>query len=333
MTVSAIDGPLSVNGQRPAILGPVSPTGSQPGSLDYNLDLAPSLLHAGNGVRDPRMMPRGGAMGPLVAGGYPNQDGGWYDTGVAGIALIDAVPQALSANNIANVASVTTGVPLQLATTTTAAITVIGSAGYTLPVPLMASVPAGAVALDGLSGYLGAGQSGAFQFFNPAQALSRCISITGATSGTGGVFVVTGMDVYGQLMHQNITVAAGVNTVNSLKAFKYIISIVPQFTDSHAYTVGTTDIYGLPMRLAQFATAYSTIYYPSPTLITAVTGYTAAVTATATALTGDVRGTYALQSASNGTNRLQVFAGMSAAQAVAASMAAYQTAILGVTQF
>jgi hypothetical protein len=315
------------------MVGPTPPTGGPAATLDYNSDIAPSLLHGGNGIRDPRMMPRGGGQGPLGPGGYANQDGGWYDTGAAGIALIDAVPQALAANNIANVASVTQGVPMALATATTAAITVIGAGGLALPVPLGAQVPAGALALDGPSGYVGGGASGAFQFFDPTRALSRCINITGVAGGTGGVFVVTGMDVYGQITHQNITVGAGAVSAASLKAFKYIISIVPQFTDVHAYTVGTTDTYGLPMRLAAFPGAYATGYWAGAQ-ITSPTGYTAAVTTSpATALTGDVRGTYALQSASNGTNRFQLFGGLSVAQAVAASLAAYTANVVGVTQF
>src|SRR5215471_1888902 len=169
MTASMVDGPLTVIGQRPPMVGPTQPTGAVPAILEYNPDLAPILLHGGNGVRDPRYMPRVG-QGPQTAGGIANQDCGWYDTGVGGIALIDAVPQALAAANIVPTGPATSAT-LVLTTTTTAAITVIGSGGLALPVPVGANVPQGAVALDGVGGYVGGGQSGGFQFFDPTKAL------------------------------------------------------------------------------------------------------------------------------------------------------------------
>jgi|SRR5215469_429630 len=331
MTATAYDGPLSVIGQRPPMIGPAQPTGAVPAILEYNPDLSPILLHGGNGVRDPRYMPRIG-QGPQTAGGIPNQDCGWYDTGVGGIALIDAVPQALGAANIVANAPATSAT-LVLTTTTTAAITVIGSGGYSLPCPVGANVPARSLALDGVSDYVGGGQSGAFQFFDPTTSLARAVSVTAAAGATATSALITGMDVYGVLMHEQIPITAG-STVNGKKAFKYIISVVLNAADAgHNYSVGTTDIFGLPMRLASFPSGYATIYYPAPTQVTAGTGYTAGVTTPATALTGDVRGTYALQAASNGTNRLQVFSGLSVAQAIAANLATYTTNLLGVAQF
>jgi hypothetical protein len=111
-------------------------------------------------------------------------------------------------------------------------------------------------------------------------------------------------------MSQLITVAAGVNTVASTKAFKYIASVVPQFTDAHNYSVGTTDVYGFPIRSDAFYTGGlgDVQIYWNGAAITATTGYTAAsgtaLTTGSTTTTGDVRGTYATQSASDGTKRL-----------------------------
>jgi hypothetical protein len=152
------------------------------------------------------------------------------------------------------------------------------------------------------------GQVGSVQIWNPGSLTARCVSITGSTSATGGIFIVSGYDVYGFPMTQSINATSGATTTNSTKAFKYITSVVPQFSDAHNYSVGTTDIYGLPFRTDNFADLimnYSASLNPVP--ITVATGYTAAVTTTATSTTGDVRGTYALQVASStGANRLFV---------------------------
>ena len=72
--------------------------------------------------------------------------------------------------------------------------------------------------------------------FDPTQGLARCVSITGASGGAGGTFTIAGWDIYSTPMTQTITVAAGVNTVNSTKAFKYIQSVTPNFTDAHNYS-------------------------------------------------------------------------------------------------
>ena len=57
------------------------------------------------------------------------------------------------------------------------------------------------------------------------------------------------------------------------------------------------DIYGFPVAVDYFSD--TTIYWNNVQQL--VAQFTAAVTTTATATTGDVRGTYALQTSSNGT--------------------------------
>jgi hypothetical protein len=148
------------------------------------------------------------------------------------------------------------------------------------------------------------GQSNTINLWNPQALVARAVSVTGVTSGTGGDFLVSGYDIYGVPMSEKITAGAGVSTVNGKKAFKYIASVVPQFTDAHNYSVGTTDIYGLPLRSDFFGDV--SINYAAAA-ITANTGYVAAVTTSpASTTTGDVRGTYALQTAANASNRLVV---------------------------
>ena len=151
-----------------------------------------------------------------------------------------------------------------------------------------------------------AGQTGTtgIAFWNPQCLIGRAVAVTGSASATGGNITISGYDIYGVPMTETIAAPASATTVNGKKAFKYIVSVVPAFTDAHNYSVGTTDIFGFPLRSEYFGDV--AINY-NATAITANTGYVAAVTTSpATATTGDVRGTYALQSASDGSKRLMV---------------------------
>jgi hypothetical protein len=148
------------------------------------------------------------------------------------------------------------------------------------------------------------GSPSTIYLWNPQAIISRAVSVTGSASATGGNITISGYDIYGVPMSEVIAAPAGASTVNGKKAFKYISSVVPAFTDAHNYSVGTTDIYGLPIRSDNFGDL--TINY-NATGITASTGYVAAVTTSpATTTTGDVRGTYALQSAADASKRLVV---------------------------
>jgi hypothetical protein len=148
------------------------------------------------------------------------------------------------------------------------------------------------------------GQASSINLWNPQALIARAVSVTGSASATGGNITINGYDIYGVPMSEVIAAPAGASTVNGKKAFKYISSVVPAFTDAHNYSVGTTDIYGFPLRSDNFGDV--AINY-NAAAITANTGYVAAVTTSpATTTTGDVRGTYALQSAADGSKRLVV---------------------------
>jgi len=155
------------------------------------------------------------------------------------------------------------------------------------------------------------GQAGTVQLWNPMAILGRAVSIT-PTSGTPTAninFTVAGYDIYGYPMTEVIaltTASAQSTAVNGKKAFKYIASVTPTVSDTITFSVGTTNIIGLPIRSDNWGDVildYSASL--NPVLVTAATGYTAAVTTVATTTTGDVRGTYALQTAaSSGANRI-----------------------------
>jgi hypothetical protein len=178
------------------------------------------------------------------------------------------------------------------------------------------------------------GAAGTIQLWNPMALTARAVSITTsvATVGTTNVFTVAGYDIYGYPMSEAISVpstSVSGTTVNGKKAFKFITSVTPSVTDATtSYSIGTTNIIGLPLRSDFFGD--SLFVYPgtgSTNVVTSVTGYTAAVTTLATTTTGDVRGTYALQTAaSTGTNRLIV------RQSPALYNISSATGLFGVTQ-
>lgn len=282
---AAWSGPLVVFGSRqnPAAGGSNNP------------DQGPGAMLGGNGLIDPRV-------------NYNVTRKGWIGMGVGDYRVLSAVPAALGLGTVAAAAHVATGVAMTLAGAS-AGITVVGVGGFNPPGNPGVTIPAGALVLDGLPTLINYGladSNGNYNnsVYNNSSLLSRAVSITGVGAGAGGNFLVSGWDAYGYPMTQLVTVAAGVNTVATLKAFKFIGSIVPQFTDAQNYSVNTTDVFGIPIRAAIFS---ETIIHWNETLITANTGFVGAVaTSPSTNLLGDVRGTYAVQSASDGVKRLTI---------------------------
>lgn len=263
-----------------------------PGAAGFPLNAAPSLDYLGNGIQDHRL-PYNVINSSAGAGAL-----GFYDAGPT--MVLNQVPAALGAAKIAALANAVSGVAMVLAGAT-AGITLVPA--NTLLLPSQVTISAGLV-LDGLPALKRFGLSGNFvsAFYDRATMAGRAVSITGVVSTAGGNFLVSGYDVYGYAMSELITAAAGVATTNGKKAFKIVTSVVPQFTDAHTYSVGTTDIFGLPIRCDTFGEA---LIHWNSALITANTGFVAAdTTSPATTTTGDVRGTYAVQSASDATKRL-----------------------------
>lgn len=146
------------------------------------------------------------------------------------------------------------------------------------------------------------GSSGTVQMWNPQALCARTVAITAAASASGTVtFLVSGYDIYGVPMTERIASTASTQTAGK-KAFKYIASVTPSATDAINYSVDTLDVFGFPLR-SDFWGDVLVDY--NAALLTASTGYLAAVTTSpATTTTGDVRGTYAVQSAADASKRL-----------------------------
>lgn len=262
---------------------------------------APSLDFLGAGVQDHRLPYNSRGSSAAQPGVL-----GWYGGGPVMVANI--VPSAIATANIAALANVTNGSAMTLVNSSGSGIIALSASAPANFQPSGVSVSAG-VAIDALPtlAAFGAPSSGGFNtsFFNRSTCVGRGVSISGVAGGAGGAFLVSGYDFYGYTQTQTITVAAGANTVNSTKTFKVITSVIPQFTDAHNYSVGTADIYGFGMLASFWGDCF--VFWNSA-LITAATGFTAADTTNpATSSTGDVRGTYAVQSASDGTKRLQLY--------------------------
>jgi hypothetical protein len=133
--------------------------------------------------------------------------------------------------------------------------------------------------------------------FDPTQGVARALSISSNAGSTAQNVTIRGYDIYGQAMSETIAFAGGAATTNGKKAFKYIASITPATTDAgHLMSAGTLDILGINFR-ADFW-EYMDIF-SAGAFVSVSTGWVVCDINTATATTGDVRGTYALQTASN----------------------------------
>lgn len=287
MGVSAQQGPIWAYGQRPTL----GAGGSN------NPDAGPSAFFGGVGIPDPRVGYNVTRQGGIM----------WYGTDVV---AIDQVPSTISTTAVAAAQAPVAGTPLTLVSATGAGITVLASA-----VTVWASgnlIPAGALAIDGAPGLVQLGNLAQLSTgvtrcsaYDPTKAIARGLTITSVGNDSGATFLVSGYDLYGYPQTQLIT-GANAGAANSTKTWKFITSILPAGTLSGSnVSVGQNDIYGLPIYAPRWG-AYVTLFWNNAA-IAASTGFVAGdTTAPATNITGDVRGTYAVQSASDGTKRLQM---------------------------
>jgi len=127
-------------------------------------------------------------------------------------------------------------------------------------------------------------------------------TVTHGSSVVAMTIKIIGQDVFGATMSETLTVAAtGTSQVDAtLKAFKWVRSIaITAAADAEANTLnfGTGDVLGLPIRLPDLGYVLKEMEDgAAPTAGTVVAG----VDTVATATTGDVRGTYDPNSATDG---------------------------------
>lgn len=214
------------------------------------------------------------------------------DLGVGPLGRIyvwDVVPQAAVTNNIA-ASQTATGAGAVTLTAGTSAKSVVRNDGTTV------------VQLD----------------------LPRAVKVNCST--TARAFTVSGYDYYGQAMTETITVAVAGTAVTGKKAF-FQISGATIAGSATAVVIGTSDVLGLPVRV--FNVAYIASVKSNNTLAQDAGTFVAADTATASATTGDVRGTYVPATASDGLVRTVMGILL---PAIAVGPNATRVGALGVTQ-
>jgi hypothetical protein len=132
----------------------------------------------------------------------------------------------------------------------------------------------------------------------------RSVSLTSAANFSATTFTIRGYDVYGQAMTQTMA-GPNANTVNSLKAFKKVVSIASSTALGTNTSAGIGDVFGLPFRLLDINHVIAN-KWASALAQDASTFVAAVQTSPSTAALGDVRGTVQPSSASNGARRLTV---------------------------
>jgi hypothetical protein len=167
----------------------------------------------------------------------------------------------------------------------------IGNANMPGPLPFQATGAPGVYQPSSVQPYFNSG-TGIGVFLNPPECVARCLSATAAASAVANNITFAGYDVFGQKLTDTVAISAGA-TVFTLKAFKYLVSVTPSATDgSHTISIGTSDTYGFNLRSDKWEYT-STLW--NGAFLTASTGWRAGIkTNPATALTGDVRGTFQL---------------------------------------
>lgn len=128
--------------------------------------------------------------------------------------------------------------------------------------------------------------------------------VTHASSVVAMTIVITGYDVYGEKVVEThaITATGTTKTANGKKAFAYIESIaITAAADAEANTLnlGTGAVLGMPYKLASAQDLLA--FFADGTQEMASATVVAAVTTTATATTGDVRGTVTPDTAPDGS--------------------------------
>lgn len=129
----------------------------------------------------------------------------------------------------------------------------------------------------------------------------RAVTITADGNESGRNFTVTGKDVYGVSLVWTTT-GPNAAATTSPKMFKTVTAVAIDTASAGTVAVGMGDRFGLPLRATAFADLDITY---NNAKITANTGFSAA-DATGSAKSGDIRGSYAVQSAADGVKVLDI---------------------------
>jgi hypothetical protein len=179
-----------------------------------------------------------------------------------------------------------------------------------------------AVAAAGNATINGASATAGVATFDYARAVSIVTSNAGNTTQT---VTVTGTDYYGQSQTETLT-CNGTSTVNGKKAFVTITQVAVSAALTGNLSVGNLDIFGLPYRITDGGYLFRTGW--AGAVADNAGTFVAADTATASATTGDVRGTFTPTTAANGSRRLVIGMIMTSVQS---GPNATQTSAIGVT--
>ena len=274
--------------------------------------IAPSFDAVGSGVQDARL--------PWNAGGGSStvpQIVGWYDG--EGHPVLDLVPATASTTNIAAAAA---GVVGKMVLVSTSGSGVVVSSAAQVLLPALTTLPSGTVFIGAQPVYQSFGNVGTppqlTMAYDAGTMLGRAVAIHSAGDDHLATATVAGWDVYGYPTTSTVTLG-NIATVNTTKTFIAVASITLAGTLSGAnVSAGAADIFGLPF----YASAQSAIWgFWNNAIIQGAGTFVAGVTTSpATALTGDVRGTYVPASASDGTKRLTLWQHPSLARMIAAGI-------------
>lgn len=134
------------------------------------------------------------------------------------------------------------------------------------------------------------------------------VAVTHGSSVVAMTILISGYDVYKRAVTQSYTITAGTTSksVAGTKAFAYVESVAltaASNASANTVNVGTGSVLGLPYKLEKIGHLTSASIGGVQELINVASNATvvAAVTSTASATTGDTRGTITFNTALNGT--------------------------------
>ncbi len=301
-----------------AFKGPVVSFGAEPQN-DSNEFEGPDVNNVGSVLQDPRAY-------TTYAGG--NWVAGWFQSG-RGFVTMDAIPAALDATCIAATQSSATAIVLASANNSSSQV-VVNANGINVNTGAVFSAAVAiacpdATATNQFVAYGSGGSRGlaGVNVWDPARTAARTVTVTAAGTDSGRTVTIAGNDIYGVPITQTINVL-NTSAVATTKAFKYVRTATLDALPTGGVSIGIGTVFGLPLR------ANTLSFVQAFHLTSSAVAITVPSTTSATAVTGDVRGTFIC--AVSGTSRVTVFQAVEASTMVALSTGTSAN-LLGVDQF